>query len=113
MPLFCSNCNNLMVITTTADTFNYKCNSCYNIELPTNEDSLVYKDVTGINLTVYKSILYNAGKDPVNPKVQRLCKCGNEFARQVRLGTEMKLINTCTVCSEQWLDGTNNDSIEE
>lgn len=108
MPLFCSICKNLMVMSTTADTFKYKCNKCQNYETPSIEDYLVYKEVTGSNLAVYKSILYNAGKDPVNPKVKRECSCGNNISKQVRLGNEMKLINTCTVCSNQWLDSGDN-----
>lgn len=78
------------------------------LESPSDKDTLVHEDVSGTNLTIYKSILYNAGKDPVNPKVRRPCKCGNQFARQVRLGNELKLINTCTVCGDQWLDGTRD-----
>jgi DNA-directed RNA polymerase subunit M/transcription elongation factor TFIIS len=92
---------------TTADTFKYQCSKCVSFEIPSNKDTLVYEDVIGTNLTIYKAILHNAGKDPVNPKVRRHCKCGNQFAKQVRLGHEMKLINTCTTCGNQWLDGTH------
>lgn len=106
MPLFCSVCRNLMTIATTADAFHYQCGKCMTFEAPSDRDTLVHEDVSGTNLTIYKAILYNAGKDPVNPKVKRACKCSNQFARQVRLGNEMKLINTCTSCGDQWLDGT-------
>ena len=99
---------------TTSDLFQYKCGKCESIETPSEKDTLVYEDVTGTNLVVFKSILGNAGRDPVNPKVRRACKCGNKFAKQVRLGDEMKLINTCTKCGEQWLDGTRDtDNTEE
>jgi hypothetical protein len=77
-------------------------------EKPSDKDSLVYENVTGTNLIIYKSILHNAGRDPVNPIVFRKCKCGNNYARQVRLGNEMKLINTCIECGDQWLDGTRD-----
>ncbi len=106
MPLFCSICSNLMVVSTTADTFLFKCNKCETTEEPTDKDSLRYEDVSGINLVVYKAILLNAGKDSVNPKVKKQCECGNDKVRQVRLGSEMKLINTCIDCGKQWLDGT-------
>ncbi len=108
MPLFCPVCKNLMTIATTADDFRYQCGKCMTFEKPNQRDTLVYEDVTGTNLIIYRSILTNAGRDPVNPKVLRKCKCGSRFARQVRLGNEMKLINTCVLCSEQWLDGTRD-----
>lgn len=111
MPLFCSVCRNLMTIATTADAFHYQCGKCMTFEAPSDKDTLVHEDVSGTNLTIYKAILYNAGKDPVNPKVKRTCKCGNQFARQVRLGNEMKLINTCTSCGDQWLDGTRDSDL--
>lgn len=111
MPLFCSICRNLMTIATTADAFHYQCGKCMTFEVPSDKDTLVHEDVSGTNLTIYKSILYNAGKDLVNPKVKHICKCGNHFARQVRLGNEMKLINTCTSCGDQWLDGTRDSDL--
>lgn len=113
MPLFCSTCRNLMTIITTADTFHYQCNKCASFETPSDKDTLVYENVSGTNLTIYKSILFNAGKDPVNPKVRRTCKCGNLFAKQVRLGNEMRLINTCTSCSDQWLEGTRDTDVSD
>jgi DNA-directed RNA polymerase subunit M/transcription elongation factor TFIIS len=108
MPLFCPICSNLMIMATTSELFRYKCNKCETLETPGDKDSLVYEDVSGTNLVVYQAILLKAGRDPVNPKVHRTCKCGNKFAKQVRLGNEMKLINTCTKCGEQWLDGTRD-----
>ncbi len=106
MPLFCSICQNLLTVSTTADSFLFKCNKCERTEQPSDTDSLRYEDVSGINFTIYGAILRNAGKDPVNPKVAKKCTCGNLTARQVRLGSEMKLINTCIKCNEQWIDGT-------
>jgi DNA-directed RNA polymerase subunit M/transcription elongation factor TFIIS len=98
-----------MVIITTPDDFKYQCEKCQTFENPSEKDTLVHEDVTGTNLVIYKSILHNAGKDPVNPKVMRKCKCGSNYAKQVRLGDEMKLINTCVDCGTQWLDGTKDD----
>lgn len=106
MPLFCPICNNLLVVTTSADDFHFTCMKCHSTEKPTSADTLRYEEVSGTNLVVFKSILLNAGKDPVNPKVKKQCKCGYDTVRQVRLGTEMKLINTCIKCNEQWLEGT-------
>ncbi len=112
MPLFCKVCRNLMTIATTADEFHYQCIKCMTFEKPSDKDTLVYEDVSGTNLIIYKSILKNAGLDPVNPKVFRKCKCGSRFAKQVRLGNEMKLINTCVSCAEQWLDGTRDTDMQ-
>lgn len=106
MSLFCSTCNNLLEALTTADTFQFQCIKCTKITEPTASDTLRYSEGQGTNLQVYRAILFNAGKDPVNPKVRKECKCGNNTVRQVQLGNEMKLINTCIACNEQWLDGT-------
>jgi len=107
MPLFCKICSNLMNVSTTYNTFLFKCNKCENVETPNEYDNLRYESVTGTNLVVYKSILLNAGKDSVNPKVKKICECGNNIVTQVRLGNELKLINTCIKCNKQWVDGTN------
>jgi hypothetical protein len=42
----------------------------------------------------------------MNPKVKKECSCGSDVVRQVRLGEDMKLINTCINCNKQWLEGT-------
>lgn len=105
MPLFCPVCNNLLVVTTTSDDFHFTCMKCRRIEKPAASDTLRYEEVSGTNLIIFKGILLNAGKDPVNPKVKKQCKCGNSTVRQVRLGNEMKLVNTCTECNHQWLEG--------
>jgi DNA-directed RNA polymerase subunit M/transcription elongation factor TFIIS len=109
MPLFCSTCNNLLLQITTADEFHFKCAKCETIEEPTDKDSLRYEDVKGTNLTVYREILLTSGKDSVNPIVEKTCKCGHNRVRQVRLGQEMKLINTCIKCNEQWLESMSDD----
>lgn len=113
MPLFCSNCRNLLIIVTTYDTFVYKCNKCEINEEPAELDYMVYESVSGTNLDIFKSLLSHAGKDPVNPKVFKKCKCGNNIVKQVRLGEEMKLINTCVTCNKQWLDGTLATDIDD
>lgn len=113
MPLFCAICRNLLISVTTPDEFKFQCEKCQKFEKPGDTDLMVYEDVSGTNLVIYKSILHNAGKDPVNPKVTRKCKCGSKFAKQVRLGSEMKLINTCVSCGNQWLDGTTDEDAQE
>ena len=112
MPLFCRICNNLLIVSTTADSFHFKCVKCEHIEEHTEADTLRYEEENGTNFTIFGSILRNAGLDPVNPKVAKQCKCGNKTARQVRLGSEMRLINTCIKCGEQWLDGTRENENE-
>ena len=104
MSLFCKSCNNLLIVSTTADLFHFKCVKCELVEVPSDADSLRYEEVSGTNFTIYGSILRNAGLDPVNPKVEKKCTCGNSIVRQVRLGSEMRLINTCTKCNKQWID---------
>lgn len=106
MPLFCKTCSNLLVVVTTSDKFHFKCSKCEIIEDPDEKDTLRYEDLTGTNLAVYREILLTAGNDPVNPKVEKTCDCGSDRVRQVRLGKELKLINTCISCNAQWLEGT-------
>lgn len=106
MPNFCKNCNNLMIISTTPDSFQNHCVKCQSFEQPSDNDTLVYEEETGTNLITYKAILHRASRDPLNPKVRKECKCGNKLVRQVRLGDEMRLINACIKCNNQWVDGT-------
>jgi DNA-directed RNA polymerase subunit M/transcription elongation factor TFIIS len=106
MPLFCQICNNLLSVIATSDEFYFKCISCQSIYQPDEKDSLRYENIKGTNLIIYKTILQNAGRDPVNPKVKKNCTtCKNDIVRQVRLGEDMRLINICTKCGKQWIEG--------
>jgi len=109
MPLFCDICNNLLSVITTASTFYFKCAQCQKRFKPLPDDSLRYEESTGINLLIYKKILQNAAKDPLNPKVLRDCpNCKKKtIIRQVRLGDDLRLINTCIKCEKQWIDGAH------
>jgi DNA-directed RNA polymerase subunit M/transcription elongation factor TFIIS len=99
--IFCKICNNLLAYITTADESYFKCNKCQQIYQPEEKDSLRYED-SGAE-PIYGVILKYAGQDPVNPKVYAKCeKCNNEIAKQVRIGSDMKLINVCTKCNFQW-----------
>jgi len=107
MPLFCTNCNNLLTVVTTADSFYFKCISCQEVFEPTATDTLRREWIKGDDLLVHKTILQNAGRDPANPKVYRDCACGARIAKQVRLGDDMRLINICTGCDKQTIEGLN------
>lgn len=111
MPLFCQTCNNLLSRITTSDQFYFRCNSCNQSYNPTDNDTLQYEEIKGTNLVVYKTILQNAGRDPVNPKVKKDCvnnKCDSNIVKQVRLGDDMRLINICPKCNKQWIEGLSN-----
>ena len=104
--MFCKICDNMLSAITTADKFYFKCVRCQVTYEPEPNDTLRYEDIKGTNLLVYKTILKNAGRDPVNPKVRKTCTgCGNKIAKQVRLGDDMRLINVCTKCGKQWIEG--------
>lgn len=104
MPHFCETCKNLLKNITSSDNFYFKCNSCNKNYQPSDEDSIRYNDIKGTNLIVYKTILQTAGKDPVNPKVYLDCpKCKNNIVKQVRIGEDMRIINTCVECDHRWL----------
>ena len=107
--LFCSICNNLLAVITTADTFYFKCNKCQEKFDPSDEDSERYVVTSGPELTMHQTILLNAGQDPVNPKVNRKCTCGSNIARQVRIGSDMKVINVCISCNRQWFEGIQDE----
>lgn len=106
MPLYCKICSNLMMRITTSDEFKYKCNQCGIFELPNNQDTLIYERDDRSTFAMYSAILREAGNDPVNPLVEIKCKCGHNRARQIRLGDEMRIINTCVKCNHQWIEGT-------
>lgn len=105
MLLFCTSCNNLLSLVTTASDASYHCTEC-NLYIPLSDnDSLIHEEVSGDNLIVFRSILATAADDPVNPKVVKVCdKCGGDRARQIQLGSEMKLVNSCLTCRHQWLE---------
>lgn len=103
--VFCRQCNNLLVEITGPTKCYFKCINC-NIFYESNiHDSLRYDNSKDSNLAIYKTILKNAGKDPVNPKIIKKCiSCSNDILKQVRLGEDMRLINTCIACDKQWID---------
>lgn len=110
---FCDVCYNLLEEQTTADTFSFKCGKCETTKKPTDEDSLRYEDATGTDFTIFRSILNNAGRDNMNPKAIRQCECGYNRVRQVRLGENMQIINTCIKCNAQWFDGTRDTDLNQ
>lgn len=102
--LFCSTCNNLLNIITSSSSFYFKCDRCAKNYEPTDDDSLRFDQTKETDFLIYKSILRNAGKDPVNPKYNEKChKCENSIVKRVMLGNEMRLISVCTKCSTQWV----------
>lgn len=105
MKYFCDFCHNLLDINTTNDNLTFKCKTCYAIYSSENDDSLRYEETQSGNLIIFKTILNNARKDPVNLKAHVTCpKCKYHTAKRVRLGTEMRLINICEECSFQWIE---------
>ena len=109
MENFCAKCENLLATVTTAKTIHFRCMKCSTQSVPTSSGTLLYEYTKGTNLLVYSTILQMAGQDPVCPKVYRKCVCGNKLVRQVRLGTDMTLINICIKCNTPWLDAVLND----
>jgi hypothetical protein len=105
MSQFCTVCENLLVDITTSEEYYRKCLKCHVTYDVTDSDSMRLEDIRGTNLIIYQTILQNAGKDPVNPKVKKQCiKCPNNILRQTRVGINMQLINICTKCDFKWLD---------
>jgi DNA-directed RNA polymerase subunit M/transcription elongation factor TFIIS len=107
MSIFCNICNNLLTVITTNDDLYFKCTSCNKKFDYEPVDTLRYEEVIGTSLLMYKTILQHAGKDPVNPKVRKACinqKCDSTIVKQVRHEGDMRLINICIDCNEQWLN---------
>jgi DNA-directed RNA polymerase subunit M/transcription elongation factor TFIIS len=104
MSLFCNICNNLLEKITDYNKFYFKCEQCqknYNI---TELDTLQYEESKGSNLMNSQILLLHASRDPVNPKIEKKClKCNYNYARQVRAGKDLRLIDTCIKCNHQEL----------
>ena len=106
MTLFCSICNNILSMISTADNLYFTCNKCQEKYKYSDEDSMIYEDGKDNELLIYNTILQTASDDPVNPKVYRDCtKCNKNIVKQVRIGENMRLINTCVNCKYQWVEG--------
>lgn len=104
--LFCKKCENLLTNITTADKFYFKCMLCYSEYEPEPKDTLRYVEKGGTNIFTYDTILLLGAKDPVNPKAYKTCpKCKHEICKQVRLISDMKLINICIKCNNKWFEG--------
>jgi DNA-directed RNA polymerase subunit M/transcription elongation factor TFIIS len=102
--LFCSLCHNVYSVISTNDKLYFKCQKCKNTAMPGVLDSLRYEE-KAVSLSVYSTLLQNAGRDPVNPKVERNCpKCKYTIAKQIRIGNDMRLINTCVKCDHHWAE---------
>lgn len=105
MPLFCKTCHNLLSVITTPNNFTFSCNRCKETYEASDKDTMRYEKIKGTNMVVYDTLLENANKDPANPKAFRKCpQCKNNIARQVRLGKDMQLINSCVKCNKVWTD---------
>jgi hypothetical protein len=95
---FCKNCNNLLNVITTHDSFILKCIKCETIEYPKDEDTLRYMETSEQDHNLFKIIMANVDRDPVSPKVFKICACGSKFAKQARIGNEKKLFSKCIQC---------------
>ena len=105
--LFCKVCDNIYSIITTNNKLYFKCQKCKTAVEPNVIDTLRY-EAKSISRIIYGTLLKNAGKDPVNPKVIKECpQCKYTISKQIRVGNDMRLINTCTKCDYQWLEGVN------
>lgn len=107
MKYFCDNCHNLLYVNTSNNILTFNCMMCYSVYSSENDDSLRYEETQSGNLVIFKTILNNARKDPVNLKAHVTCpKCKYHTAKRVRLGAEMRLINICEddKCGFQWLE---------
>jgi len=100
--VFCKECNNLLTEITGPTKCYFKCNNCNKFYQSNKHDSLRYDNTKGTNFIIYKTILKNAGRDPVNPIIQKKCSsCKNDILKQIRLGSDMRLINICVSCNKQ------------
>ena len=108
MPLFCEKCENLLSVITTASKFYFYCISCAQSYPHKEVDTLCLEQIKGTNVSISKTILQHANEDPVGPKIFKKChKCNYHIVRQVRLDEDMRLINACVKCNEQWLETGN------
>ena len=104
---FCTTCKNLLIINADVDKITLVCPSCLNPEKSKPDDSLIYEEIKGTNLIVYKKIIKRIAQDPSNPKNATPCpRCKNKFSKYARLGKNMRIVNACVNkdCDHIWVD---------
>ncbi len=105
--LFCTICNNLLSSVFNNNTLALNCDKCTIVYPSKNEDSLRKERIKEDDIMVYEKILNKAVDDPVTIKVNMKCldkKCKGTIVKQVRVGTDMRLYNICTICKSQFLN---------
>ena len=104
--LFCNKCNNMLNKITGPFLFEFICEQCNERRKPNENDFLIYEDGQNINLVASNNILRHATSDLTNEKVHikgGCARCKHGFARRVRIGADMRLIDTCIKCKHQIL----------
>lgn len=103
--LFCKTCKNLLSRYSLADKFYFQCNRCLTITEPSEKDTLVYEKEKGSNIMSFRTLLLHVADDPVATKIAKKCpECGYTYARQIRIGDDMRLFNSCIKCKYKSLD---------
>jgi DNA-directed RNA polymerase subunit M/transcription elongation factor TFIIS len=106
MTTFCPICRNLLFINTQSDELKFECRSCKTSIPGSAEDSMRFEEIEGSDITVYGKLLQKIAEDPVGHKTRKQCpKCGNEIARDVIIGDDMRTIYVCMKpnCRYQWV----------
>jgi len=102
---FCSDCSNLLTVNSTADNLYNICIQCQKRFEIAPVNTLRFEETRGDDLAIYKTLFQYMAKDQTNPIVKKDCKCGHHLVRQMRMGTDMRLINACMKCGDKWLEG--------
>jgi DNA-directed RNA polymerase subunit M/transcription elongation factor TFIIS len=104
MAEFCDRCASFLLKDTVSGTLKFKCDSCHFEKKARDVDTLMYELTKTDHVNTFRTVLYNAHLDPLNPKARIACKkCSNKMVKQVRVGVDLKLINVCTKCKHRFL----------
>lgn len=107
MAKFCEICENLLSSNFANDKITFTCNVCHIAYASNASDTLRRERIKESDINIFSKILDKAIDDPATIKAHLKCKndkCSSTVVKQVRVGTDMRLYNICTICKIQWLN---------
>jgi DNA-directed RNA polymerase subunit M/transcription elongation factor TFIIS len=108
MVKFCTNCSNSLKRIYINDNLYFKCILCNIVYNHSPDDTLIYENITGGDISIFEDYLRSAIKDPTVMLINTKCinsKCDGKLAKRARIETgDVKVFNVCASCGVQWLN---------
>ena len=106
MAKFCDVCEALLIPIYTDEKMAFQCVPCRIAFPPEPVDTLRYEKNKVMDTAIHELALTRAADDPTNIKANIKCinSCGGTIVKQIRVGDDMKLFNTCLKCKTSWLN---------